>query len=442
MASKDEPINLFPRLTTLGTFKISAEKLINVFKGEKRYPESFLQKFVSINRRSFDFLGIVPSIEQIDYRFNLVLTTSNSIGIAPIYSPKHKSFCDIMVTGRYNEEVGELIPLLGKHISPEYSDSLNLNRPTQQIPPIYLECCRFVDKYVEAKRFNWQKFSITTRIQRVPNAGTDWSRYAVDTALNPLCLDSFHNRRSVLSTDHIDWRRLNYVLHIALDVLSSHTTPIRARIQYREQVETLSRIVDWNRVIPCEELVTNASDPIVVKELKAIGNLILQGHVNQSIAWRMDYAEFFERYVQYLFANVARRKGWNAYDNEHYSICGKNKPRWGLSYLEPDLTLQKGSEQYVVDAKYKSHIFNWRDASEDLKSSFRSDLHQVVAYSTFSQSLHRKTILVYPYNKFFHELLEIRSPLNQTTVSVNLVGIPMEKKALTETVENLSSIVL
>ena len=120
MASKESPINLFPRLSTLDTFKCSAEKLIIAFKEDKRYPESFLQKFISINQRSFDFLGITPSIEQIDYRFNLVLTTSKNIGCAPIYSPKHKPFCDIVVSGRYNEEVGELIPLLGDYIHPEY----------------------------------------------------------------------------------------------------------------------------------------------------------------------------------------------------------------------------------------------------------------------------------------------------------------------------------
>ena len=126
MASKDGSINLFPRLSTLDTFKVSAEKLIVAFKEDKRYPESFLQKFITVNRRSFDFLGITPSVEQVDYRYNLILKTSKNIGTAPIYSPRHKPFYDIVVSGRYNEEVGELIPLLGDYISPDYSDELKL----------------------------------------------------------------------------------------------------------------------------------------------------------------------------------------------------------------------------------------------------------------------------------------------------------------------------
>lgn len=441
MALKDESINLFSRLSTLNTLRIPADKLIVAFKEDKRYPESVLQKFISINRQSFDFLGITASIEPNDYKFNLVLTTSNRIGVAPIYSPKHKPFGDIIIGGRYNEEVGELIPLLGDYICPEYSDSLKLNRATQQTPPIYLECCRFIDKYLEANRFHWQKFSSSSLTERLPNAGTDWNRYALGIASNPQSLFSFQNRRNILTTEHLEWLKINYVLQIAIDILCSHNTPIRARSQYQEVVEMLSRAVDKNKAIPTEELITRASEPTVVKDLKGIGNLILKGHVNQSVAWHMDYAEFFERYVQYLFAGVARRKGCSTYSNEHFSIAGRNKPRWGISYLEPDLVLQKEGIQYIIDAKYKSHIFNWREESDDLKTNYRHDLHQVVAYSSFSQSSHRNVMLVYPFNGFFHNVLEVRSPLDSTSVSVNLVGVPIEKKSIPETIDSLSAIV-
>lgn len=442
MAFKGETINLFPRLATLDTIKIPAEKLQVAFREkDKRYPESFLQKFITINRRSFDFLGISPSIEQNDYRFNLVLTTSHNIGTAPIYSPQHKPFCDIVIGGRYNEEVGELVPLLGDYIRPEYSDGLKLTRSSQQTPPIYLECCRFVDKYTEAKQFIWQKFSTVTMVQNVPSSGTNWNQYAIDIARNPMSISTFHNRRNILTTEHEEWRKINYVLVIALNILSSPKCPIRARTQYRDNIDMFSRMVDLSSTIPTEELVTRASDPKVIKELKDIGNLILQGHANQSIAWRMDYSEFFERYVQYLFSSVAHRKGCSVYKNEHFSISGRSKPRWGLSYLEPDLMLQKEGVQYVIDAKYKSHIFNWGEESEDLRTSFRHDLHQILAYSSFSQTPHRNVMLVYPYNGFYHNVLEVRSPLDPTTTSISFVGVPMEKSTLGDTVERLASII-
>lgn len=440
MAAKNETVNLFPRLSTLDTYKLPAEKLIVAFKEDKRYPESFLQKFIATNRSSFRFLGITAAIEQVDYHFYLVLTTSKNIGTAPIFSPRHKPFCDLVVSGRYNEEVGELIPLLGDYIRPEYSDRLQLTRVSQQTPPIYLECCRFIDKYLEAIRYHWQKFSTSLLLQHQPNSGTDWNRYAQSIASDPLAYCSFHNKRNILTIDHPEWRKLNSVLLIAIEVLSSQQTPIRARSQYREAIETLSRIVDKNRVISVDELIIHASDPLIIKELKDVGNLILQGHVNQSIAWRMDYAAFFERYVQYLFTNVARRKGCSSFQNEHYSITGSMKPRWGLSYLEPDIVLQKEGVQYVIDAKYKSHIFNWRETTEDLKDTFRHDLHQVLAYSAFSQTEQRNVMLVYPYDTFFHRALEVHSPLDSTFISINFVGIPLEKKTINETVDGLSAI--
>ncbi len=441
MASKNETVCLFPRLSTLDTFRISADRLIVAFKEDKRYPESFLQRFIAANRKSFGFLGITAEIEQVDYRFNLVLTTSKNIGTVPVYSPRHKPTCDLIVSGRYKEEVGELIPILGTYIHPEYSDRLSLVRESQQTPPLYLECCRFIDKYIEAQRFKWQKFSTSTQIQSIPNSGTDWNRYARDVAADPLSFGSFHNRRNVLTTEHTEWRKLNFVLLIAIEILSSQKTPIRARFQYRNKIETLSRMVNKESALPVDELILHASDPLVIKDLKAIGNLVLREHVNQSIAWRMDYAEFFERYVQFLFSGVAQRKGCSVFSNEHYSIRGKSKPRWCLSYLEPDLVLQKDGSQFIIDAKYKSHIFNWREETEELRTSFRSDLHQVIAYSSFSQSARRNIMLVYPYSEFFHSIVEVHSPLDPTTVSVNLVGIPMEKKSLSQTMDNLSSII-
>lgn len=441
MASKNDSINLFPRLSTLGTFKFPVERLIAASNvKDKRYPESFLQKFIAINRQSFSFLDITASIEQVDYRYNLVLTTSKNIGVAPIYSHMHKPVCDLVVSGRYNEEVGELIPVLGDYIRPEYSDRLFLTKKSQQTPPIYLECCRFVDKYVEATRFRWQKFTTTSLVQQIPNSGTDWNRFARDYASNP-SVYTFHNKHNILTTEHPEWLKLNYVLHIAFDTLTSYETPIRTRSQYRGILETLSRTVDRTKAIPANELIVHAADPLVIKELKEIGNLILQGHVNQSIAWKMDYSEFFERYIQYLFASVSRRKGCSTFNNEQYHISGQRKPRWGLSYLEPDLVLQKQGVQYVIDAKYKSHIFNWRENTEDLKESFRHDLHQVVAYSSFSQTERRNVMLVYPYNEFFHRVIKVHSPLDPTTVSVNLVGVPIEKKSLPETIDNLSALV-
>ena len=130
MAQKpEEIISCFSSLPTLSTIEIPADKLIHAFEGDKRYPESLLQKFISVNKKSLSFLGIDASISQIGYKLKLILTTSRFTGCAPLISPADgKKFSDFNVTGRYGEELGELLSLIDDSITPEYSESLTLFR--------------------------------------------------------------------------------------------------------------------------------------------------------------------------------------------------------------------------------------------------------------------------------------------------------------------------
>jgi 5-methylcytosine-specific restriction endonuclease McrBC regulatory subunit McrC len=46
---------------------------------------------------------------------------------------------------------------------------------------------------------------------------------------------------------------------------------------------------------------------------------------------------------------------------------------WSLSYLEPDIVIMKNELEIIVDAKYKSHLFNLKGATEELKEEHRKD---------------------------------------------------------------------
>lgn len=439
MASLGTAEKLFSSIQNLSEISIAAEKLIVAFGGDKRYPEAFLNRFILINRCSLDFLEIKAEIRQVDYRCFLGLTTSKKIGVAPIYSPvTGKPFCDIKISGRYNEEVGGLLSILGDTITPEYSESLQLAGKAQEKPPIYLECCRFVDKYQDSLRCEWRKFSTVICMQDTPNSATNWNKYALDCATAPMAYHNcFENRLNVLSVQHSDYFRLNYVLAIALECLLSVQTPLSVRYHYSEKVALLSRYLASTQTIKSEKLIIHASDPNPIKELKIIGNIVLRGQSNISQAWRMDYAEFFERYVQYVFGEVARRKGCMVYNNIHYPVIGHAKPHWALSYIEPDLVLQKNNTQYVIDAKYKSHIYNWNGNSKDLKEDFRHDIHQIIAYTSFFKSELRNAILAYPFSVFQHKRLQVRSPLDSTLVNISMLGIPISAHDLNDTIDSV-----
>ena len=131
------------------------------------------------------------------------------------------------------------------------------------------------------------------------------------------------------------------------------------------------------------------ADPIIIKGLKETANRILSHQNSSHYAWRIDFAEFFERYIQFMIADVARSKGARLTKNPKYSVSG-NKPDWSLNYLEPDIVVDRGDVQYIIDAKYKSHMYNLRNHGDDLKEAFRHDLHQVLAYSSFGKSTRKK----------------------------------------------------
>ena len=97
-----------------------------------------------------------------------------------------KAVGDLTVTGRFGEDVGELISLLDSTIKPEYSDELQLVLDSQITPPIFIECCKYLELYEQAERFKWRKFTNEVRASRQPSGSTLWPEYALRTARNPM----------------------------------------------------------------------------------------------------------------------------------------------------------------------------------------------------------------------------------------------------------------
>ena len=441
MTHLEEGIKIFSNLHTLSTIEIGAKTIVKLFGFTLRNPELLcLQKFIQLNKYSLDFLGITPEIKVSNQCKTLLLTTSKYVGVAPLFSPATgKPVLNFTITGRYNEEVGEIIPLLGDSIQPEFSDSLHLNVISYINPPIYLDCCRFIEKYIQAYKYKWIKFKSEVKIQKQPNAGTDWNKYSISTALDPLTTNTFCNKCNILTTHHKEWDQLNYILKISIEVLSSRQVPNRVKIAYSDKINLLSKLIKDFKTETTTFIPIRSSDHAIIKELKQIGNMILSEKSNLSIAWRIDYTLFFERFVQHIFSDVAKKKNASFFCNKHYSIIG-NKPQWGLSYLEPDLVIQKDVVQFVIDAKYKSHVFDWFSSSEKLKDEFRHDLHQILGYSSFSCQDHKKILLVYPYTSFIHHDMKIMNPINPTHATLHMIGIPLNKSLIEETKKQISQI--
>lgn len=432
----------FGELSTLSSVYWTSDKLKHSWKWRDRSMESVMQKFIDLNKKNLSYLGISANLESIEGVTAIKLTTSQYIGAIPIKSPMNGKIAgDLVVTGRFGENAGELITLLDGKIKPEYSDDLHLVQKSQITPPIFIECCKFIDKYMDAERCKWKKFTNQVTLQKQPSGSTLWEEYASRTFCDPLQFSIYKNKRNVLTTDHLEWKQINYVLNIAINELESPRAPLRIRTAYSARIAQLKIRLKNKEVVSASNMPIRMSDPLIIKQLKELANIIINNKSNEKLAWRMDYAEFFERYVQYILGDVAKKKGAREIFNPHYGIRYNSRPSWGLCYVEPDLILQKAQEQVVVDAKYKSHLFNWNINDEELRNTFRHDFHQILAYCSLNTMNNKQAVLVYPFSDFTYHKMIVNSPLTNVEVQVFIVGIPLKRDKIEKVKKELNEII-
>ena len=429
-------------LITLNTAIIPFAELKKKWKCSNQYPESTIQRFIKLNAKSFDFLKIKAEGFFHEGKYALKLTTSNYVGCIPTYSPVNgKLFGDILVTGRFNEDIMELLSITGDSIMPEFNDSLELSSGEIAKPPLYFECANYIDLYLNACKANWRKFDNKIQIKTYPDASTQWEKYAI-TSIDPLQTFKYHNKNNILTCNHTEWQELTYILHLAITEIESIRTPLRSKLAYLEKINKLKQTYSTNTLRAISRVNIHMADPIIIKELKKVGNIILGDLSSRKISWRLDFAVFFERYVQFLLESIAREKGAKEFCNPHFGITGQHKPQWCLSYLEPDIVIQREDQQYVIDAKYKSHMFNLKSNSEDLRDTFRSDLHQVLAYTSLNTMNEKKGILIYPASHFDVSTICIKSQLNGRRNHVQMIGIPLLKSEVENIKKRLNDIIL
>ena len=153
---------------TLIPLKVLSEKTIsfNDFKREwkgynnQKGPENYLVKFININSAVFDFLGISAQLSRDTNGASAIcFTTSKYAGCVPLLSPiTGLPFGELIIEGLYGENLSELISIIREDLKIEYDERFKINICSTVKPPLYLECQKYIDKFVEAKRYRWRKF--------------------------------------------------------------------------------------------------------------------------------------------------------------------------------------------------------------------------------------------------------------------------------------------
>ena len=410
-------------LSTRKTTRISLNKLSNLWGDDLDVGQKYLALFLLYNKPSFDFLSINAFLDE-NGTSALIFQSAEKVGCAPLYSPITGKVCaSIIIKGNMNEDISEILPLIENDIEVSFSDKLPLPFKQSIKPPMYFECAKYIDQYTRTQKLHWKKFISKVRIEHTPAASTRWDKYATKS-FDPNETFKYPNKKNLLSTEHLEWRELNYVLKMSLDELCSAQTPRTSRLSFKDKIDDLRRKTDFRDIVKPTELKIHAADPLEIKTLKKIGNRILSSISSEYRAWSIDFSKLFECYVQRVFTTLAKQIGARTINNNKFVISGV-RCNWGLAYLEPDIIITKGNQMIVVDAKYKMHMYNtMSEKAESLKESFRHDLHQVLAYSSFENNTKKTAILVYPSNTFKCLRQRISAPNSSCSCNIYLVGIP------------------
>lgn len=408
------------------------------FRGaDKRYLAESLQKFIDYNRLMFEFLGVTPSIEGNGKTVELSFKTDKYMGAIPLRAPDTgKQIGDFVVGPRYASgtdkfsEYVEIVNLLETGISPEFKDSIPLFSSNSIRPPVYFDAVKYVKILDKAMRAKWNKFQDKEAYYNAPRAQINWDKYAKDS-FDPQKRLSFPCKENTLTMLHDEYFNINYVYSLAKNELALPTTPQNIKSQIHENIQYLDKKLENFSEKETTELVVHNSDPLLIKTLKIQGNKILKRNSKNVTAWRVDLSVLFERYIQFILKSVSCEIG--AIQLENYKIRNSSRPTaWSLAYLEPDIILIKNDLTIVVDAKYKSHLFNIKNNSEFLKNEHRMDLHQVLAYSSFNKNRNKMAILCYPNSEVTTIQLDYVSAISNIKNTLLLVGVPMKKMAISE----------
>lgn len=404
---------------------------------DKRIIGQYLQKFIDYNSSQFKFIGVQPFITGSDQNTSLTFRSSSFIGVIPLRaSDTGKQIGDFVVMPRFTgcdrfEDYIEILNLLGTEISPEVIDSLSLASGKNFRPPLYLEAVKFISILEALIAKTWRKFDNLEKISSQPSGQINWNKYITNEFKVENRL-KFPSRKNLLSEYHNEYSEVRYVFDICKSELLSSNIPPRIKNTIHGKLSFIEEKLYHHKPKATNNIAIKSSDSPTVKKCKEQGNKILNFNLVESTAWRVDFADVFEKFIQHIFKEVAKENGGKLLTNFKFQSRTSKHYSWELKYVEPDAIYQKENFLVFIDAKYKSNLYNKFDKSEFLKEDHRHDLHQIMAYSSFSKTDLKFGFLCYPSNQLEIKRIKYINGINQVTNTVVVMGIPLRKEIMKE----------
>ncbi len=308
---------------------------------DKRIIGQYLQKFIDYNSPQFKFIGVKPFIIGSDQNTALTFRSSSFIGTIPLRaSDTGKQIGDFVVMPRFTgrdrfEDYIEILNLLGTEISPEVIDSLPLASGKNFRPPLYLEAVKFIASLEALLSRPWRKFDNIEKISSQPCGQINWNKY-INNEYKIENRLKFPTRKNILSEFHSEYAEIRYVFDICKNELLSSNTPQRIKNTIRVKLSFIEEKLYYHKPKATNNIVAKSSDSPTVKTCKEQANKILNFNLVDSTAWRVDFSDVFEKFVQHIFKAVAKETGGKLFANFKFHSRTSKHYSWELKHIEPD----------------------------------------------------------------------------------------------------------
>lgn len=401
-----------------GQIGIAAEMLIKGDVTRDSYGQAarLAHQFLNQNRGILRDFGILSQVDFDGSSVEIRLAAGNQVGAIPLLSPTSgRPDYGLVVKPRFGwQGIGPLLAVMGWKVIPRPLPLPLLPRSDRKIPPWVLASTVLLRlrKLLDALD---RRFEIVRAEVSAPRGQVRWTEYAIakvpraDFLRIPCSFPDLRDDNELKSSIH----------HTLLKQLASLQSQRPAGLVVMQLLQLCQDLLERVRYVPAHapskatlnswlrgEMRTEIfRDGIQAVEwtidergLAGLGDL-------QGVPWVLPMDQFFEAWVETLAGQLARRAGGKVKSGRARQTVTPlvwAPPYVGSQrYLLPDIVLEREHETIIFDAKYKNHweeLSNerWSALEKELQEHHRSDLLQVLAYSTAAESKRVVACLVYP----------------------------------------------
>ncbi len=411
------------------------------------------QQFLRQNRGILRDFSVEGSVDYDGSSVNIKMRTGGQVGALPLLSPTSgRPDYGLVVKPRFGwQGIGPMLGAMGWKILPEPLPLPLLPRSDRKIPPWVLSSTILLrlQKLLEQLE---RRFEYTEADLSAPRGQVKWTEYAsvklprADFLSVPCRFPDLRDDRELRAAIHFTLRK-------QLAGLQSQRTAGVVVLQLLKLCqELLEKVRDVPPIQPSPKTLRswlrgNLGTAVFSDGIQALEWTIddrgLAGPGDlQGLPWVLPMDLFFEAWAETVVRRLASRIGGvikTGRQRETVTPLGWSPPYLGSQrYLLPDIILEREQETIIFDAKYKHHWeelsrVGWPGLPKELQERHRSDLLQVLAYSTISTSKRIVCCLVYPCrSQTWHSLLQRRRSFHKASVCAGtrqvdliLTAVPM-----------------